>query len=141
MVETLINLKNNKTKQRAAAQHAGGDSVERLKKFLTGLGKKRHLMVHDPLRVTLADLHSADSRGKWWLVGAAWGGDPLVEHQARQKPQPESASAAVAENVLLKLAKKQGMNTDIRRSVFVILMSSDVRRSSLIISLDPNPRH
>ncbi|KZV73019.1 hypothetical protein PENSPDRAFT_649267 [Peniophora sp. CONT] len=126
MVETLINLKNNKTKQRTAAQHTGGDSVERLKKFLTGLGKKRHLMAHDPLRVSLADLRSADSRGKWWLVGAAWGGNPLVEHQAQQqKPQPENASAAVAENVLLKLAKKQGMNTDIRRSIFVVLMSSD----------------
>jgi nucleolar MIF4G domain-containing protein 1 len=33
---------------------------------------------------------------------------------------------AAAENVLLKLAKKQGMNTDIRRSIFVVLMSSDV---------------
>jgi nucleolar MIF4G domain-containing protein 1 len=32
-----------------------------------------------------------------------------------------------AENALLKLAKKQGMNTDIRRSIFVVLMSSDVR--------------
>lgn len=30
---------------------------------------------------------------------------------------------------LLKLAKKQGMNTDIRRSIFVALMSADVRRS------------
>ncbi|VDB83737.1 unnamed protein product [Peniophora sp. CBMAI 1063] len=125
MIETLINLKNNKTKQRAAAQHTGGDSVERLKKFLTGLGKKRHLMAHDPLRVSLADLHSADSRGKWWLVGAAWGGDPLVDHQAKQQPQADSASTAVAENALLKLAKKQGMNTDIRRSIFVVLMSSD----------------
>ena len=129
MIETLINLKNNKTKQRAAAQHTGGDSVERSKKFLNGLGKKRHLMAHDPLRVTLADLHSADSRGKWWLVGAAWAGNPLVEHQAKQQPQAESASATVTENMLLKLAKKQGMNTDIRRSIFVVLMSSDVRDS------------
>jgi hypothetical protein len=28
--------------------------------------------------------------------------------------------------ILLKLAKKQGMNTDIRRSIFVVLMGSDV---------------
>jgi len=27
---------------------------------------------------------------------------------------------------LQKLARKQGMNTDIRRSIFVVLMSSDV---------------
>lgn len=30
------------------------------------------------------------------------------------------------DNTLLKLAKKQGMNTDVRRGVFVVLMSSDV---------------
>ncbi len=41
MLETLINLKNNKVK-RAATQHAGGDVTERLKKFLTGLSKTRH---------------------------------------------------------------------------------------------------
>lgn len=29
--------------------------------------------------------------------------------------------------VLVKLAKAQGMNTDIRKSVFTVLMSSEVR--------------
>lgn len=43
MLETLINLKNNKVK-RAATQHAGGDVTERLKKFLNGLNKTRHCM-------------------------------------------------------------------------------------------------
>lgn len=41
MLETLVNLKNNKTK-RATAQRAQGDAAERLKKFLVGLGKTRH---------------------------------------------------------------------------------------------------
>lgn len=41
MLETLNNLKNNKTK-RLGAQNQGGDAVERMKKFLTGLSKKRH---------------------------------------------------------------------------------------------------
>ncbi|KAI0316061.1 armadillo-type protein [Amylostereum chailletii] len=124
MVETLINLKNNKTK-RAATQHAGGDSVDRLKKFLVGLNKKRHVMANDPLRVTLDDLHSAESRGKWWLVGAAWGGDPLAERQDQHDAAPAMSQSVPSENALLKLAKKQGMNTDIRRSIFVVLMSSD----------------
>ena len=54
-------------------------------------------------------------------MGAAWGGDPLVDRMA--EPTPETKEA---DNMLLKLAKKQGMNTDVRRSVFVVLMSSDV---------------
>ncbi|KAG1821658.1 uncharacterized protein BJ212DRAFT_1445192 [Suillus subaureus] len=102
----LNNLKSNKIKKTAATQHQGGDAVERMKKFLSGLGKKKHVLAHEPLRVSLEDLHSAESKGKWWLIGAAWGGDPLAD-------QPR------------ELARKQGMNTDIRRSVFVVLMSSD----------------
>ena len=45
MVETLTNLKNNKVKKAAAAGSAGSagsDAVERMKKFLSGLNKKKH---------------------------------------------------------------------------------------------------
>jgi nucleolar MIF4G domain-containing protein 1 len=81
-------------------------------------------MPHDPLRVSLDDLHLAETRGKWWLVGAAWSGDPLVEAQENSKRASTRQNSD--ENALLKLAKRQGMNTDIRRSIFVVLMSSDV---------------
>ena len=145
MVETLTNLKNNKVKK-AAGQTAGIEAVERMKKFLSGLIKKRHgasyiriigcdcsfapaVMSHEPLRVSLEDLRSADTKGKWWLVGAAWAGDPLVDRQDDvQKPEVSTKKVESAENILLKLAKKQGMNTDIRRSIFVVLMSSEVSR-------------
>ncbi|KAJ7274276.1 MIF4G/MA4 domain-containing protein [Mycena haematopus] len=127
MIETLTNLKNNKLK-RNTTLNQGGDAVERMKKFLTGLSKSRHVMAHEPLRVTLQDLHSAESKGKWWLVGAAWGGDPLVDRQhdaPTQQEQPKVLNGDSGNTALLKLARKQGMNTDIRRSIFVILMSSD----------------
>ncbi|KAL4072651.1 hypothetical protein V8B97DRAFT_1885612 [Scleroderma yunnanense] len=125
MMETLTNLKNNRIKKTAAAQHQGGDAVDRLKKFLTGLGKKRHVQAHEPLRVSLEDLRAAGTKGKWWLVGAAWAGDPLLDH--RQEPSKHGADVTDNSviNSLLKLARKQGMNTDIRRSIFIVLMSSD----------------
>ncbi|KAJ7067055.1 hypothetical protein C8F01DRAFT_657335 [Mycena amicta] len=125
MVETLSHLKNNKVK-RNVTLNQGHDAVERMKKFLSGLGKNRQVMAHEPLRVSLQDLHSAESKGKWWLVGAAWGGDPLVDRQAEAAVAKSSdAKEEMGESVLLKLARKQGMNTDIRRSIFVVLMSSD----------------
>ncbi|KAJ7761899.1 hypothetical protein DFH07DRAFT_412445 [Mycena maculata] len=123
MVETLTNLKNNKVK-RNTTLNQGGEAVERMKKFLTGLGKSRHVMAYEPLRVSLQDLHSAESKGKWWLVGAAWGGDPLVDCQD-EAPKAQVSSTDMGNTLLLKLARKQGMNTDIRRSIFVVLMSSD----------------
>ncbi|KAF8969183.1 hypothetical protein BDZ97DRAFT_1754792 [Flammula alnicola] len=129
MIETLTNLKNNKLK-RNATQNQGGAAVERMKKFLSGLTKSRHVLAHEPLRVSLEDLHSAETKGKWWLVGAAWSGDPLVDKQveftkstgasnAEQDTKPNESAD------LIKLARSQGMNTEIRRGIFVVLMSSD----------------
>lgn len=87
--------------------------------------------------MTFEDLRSAKNRGKWWLVGAAWNGDPLTEN--RENPTRNTAAVA-QENQLLKLARKQGMNTDIRRSIFVVLMSSEVNsgyRPVLMLFLIP----
>ncbi|KIJ39870.1 hypothetical protein M422DRAFT_174507 [Sphaerobolus stellatus SS14] len=125
MIDTLTLLKNNKVK-RSANPDGHTESVERMKKFLSGVSKKYHVLSHEPLRVTLQDLHSADKRGKWWIVGAAWAGDPLVEHARAQeeKSQPKVQTTTPGD-ALMKLARKQGMNTDVRRSIFVILMSSD----------------
>jgi nucleolar MIF4G domain-containing protein 1 len=153
MTETLNNLKNNKIKKTAATQHQGGDAVERMKKFLSGLGKKKHgrsflrcaiwggaeaaaVLAHEPLRITLEDLHSAESKGKWWLIGAAWGGDPLTDRPREVPRHGGEPEGDVSTAALLKLARKQGMNTDIRRSVFVVLMSSDVGID--VISLSSN---
>lgn len=88
------------------------------------------VLAHEPLRVSLQDLHAAETKGKWWLVGAAWGGDPLVDRQDAIATNKSKDTADppndINSNALLTLARKQGMNTDIRRSIFVVLMSSDV---------------
>ena len=149
MIETLSNLKNNKVKKAIGGGASGAGAqgtVERLKKFMVGMSKKRHgvwtldslsntkvssdfcaVKPHEPLRVTIEDLRSAEDRGKWWLVGAAWNGDPLAEN----KENPAGTIAVDEQgNRLLKLARKQGMNTDIRRSIFVVLMSSEVSSGS-----------
>jgi nucleolar MIF4G domain-containing protein 1 len=49
MVETLTNLKNNKVK-RNTTLNQGGEAVERMKKFLSGLGKTRHGALTSSLR-------------------------------------------------------------------------------------------
>lgn len=95
------------------------------------------VLAHDTLRVSLDDLHSADTKGKWWLVGAAWGGNPLVDKKDEFAKSSTTATAAAAKKEkekdfatngsadLIQLARLQGMNTDIRRGIFVVLMSSE----------------
>ncbi|KAG2128067.1 hypothetical protein BD769DRAFT_1457798 [Suillus cothurnatus] len=109
MTKHLNNLKNNKIKKTVATQHLGGDAVERMKKFLSELEKEARyavhaVLAHEPLRVSLEDLHSPRE---------------VPQHSGEQETDDVSTAA------LLKLARKQGMNTDIFR-VFVVLMSSDV---------------
>lgn len=79
---------------------------------------------HEPLRVSLEDLRAADTKGKWWLVGSAWSGDPLVDRPRTQHDEKKLESSR--EDPLLALARKQGMNTDVRRSIFIVLMTSTV---------------
>ncbi|OXG77281.1 MIF4G/MA4 domain-containing protein [Cryptococcus neoformans A2-102-5] len=133
MVETLTNVKNGKVKSSAASE-AGNDAAQRMKKFLSGLGRKRRLLAYEPLRVSPSDLLSADKKGKWWLVGAGWSGNPLLELE-QQREQGKSSGKTEkngkkkeekdSEAALLELARNQGMNTDVRRGVFVVLMTSE----------------
>ncbi|KAK4703862.1 nucleolar MIF4G domain-containing protein 1, partial [Phenoliferia sp. Uapishka_3] len=137
MIESLTNLKNNKIKPTG---DGAIDNYSGLKKYLSGL--KRHgkslflpqtsLPLHltrptpagsvpDALRITLSDIRSSSTKGKWWIVGAAWGGDPLMDAPNLGSLKSNNASDAA----LTKLAKAQGMNTDIRKGVFVVLMSSE----------------
>ncbi|KAI5449654.1 suppressor of glycerol defect [Naganishia albida] len=147
MVETLVNVKNNKMRAIPGGEIAA-EATQKMKRFLGGLTKKKHILAHEPIRVTLDDLLNAETKGKWWLVGAAWAGNPLVDRQKEMEAskatddanaKKKAKIAAAIENddeeldllgtdnheELIKLAKKQGMNTDIRRSIFIIMMTSD----------------
>lgn len=86
--------------------------------------------------MSLEDLRSSEKRGKWWLVGAAWAGDPLTEQAGKTESSVEANEESNAS--LLKLATKQGMNTDVRRSIFMTLMSSDVGCTCLGLVLSFN---
>ncbi|KAJ9092107.1 hypothetical protein QFC21_006973 [Naganishia friedmannii] len=137
MVETLVNVKNNKMRAIPGGEIAA-ESTQKMKRIPL-------ILAHEPIRVSLDDLLNAETKGKWWLVGAAWAGNPLVDRQ-REQEALKSRDAAVKKVVstadnddddelnllgmdnheeLIKLAKKQGMNTDIRRSIFIIMMTSD----------------
>ena len=121
MLECLNNLKNNKLKSLPGGT-GGEESRTRLRKYLKNLSKKPGVSANDPLTVSLQDLRDAESKGKWWLVGSAWGGNPLLE----KKSEFSTASKTKNEDdIYLKLAKKQGMNTDVRRSIFIALMTSE----------------
>ena len=129
MVETIMDWKNNKRK--AQKKNAQNDlQMERLKKFVGNLGKKRGGVSNEALRVSLNDIRSIHTKGKWWLVGAAWAGRSSADedNSFSREGQEDSAvkeTMGTASSDLLKLARAMKMNTDVRRSIFVVLMSSE----------------
>jgi nucleolar MIF4G domain-containing protein 1 len=114
MIESITDLKNNKTR-------AGGEAElqsARLSKFLVGFYKARgsRYAESNALTVSLNDIRNVKTNGRWWVVGAAWTGREATSTKNEEK-NSESLDT---------LAREHGMNTEIRRSIFVVLMSSEV---------------
>jgi len=71
--------------------------------------------------ITHLYLFIADQRGKWWVVGSAWSGlKDIGTLEKSSEKQKEKYSIEI-----LELARKQRMNTDVRRDIFCILMTAE----------------
>lgn len=127
MIETITDLKNNK--MRAATNNAGvaSEHITQMRKALGSLNN-RNLKGSEPLRISREDINNSDKKGKWWLVGASWKGN--TEDNPPQLQQGSGHTSHGQDDAdtdhidLLALARQYRMNTDIRRSIFVSIMSA-----------------
>ncbi|KAK0336680.1 suppressor of glycerol defect [Friedmanniomyces endolithicus] len=145
MMEIITDLKNNRhgLKTGVAASTLAAEHTTRMKKILGSLNTRGSLRATEPLRVTLADLSESGKKGKWWLVGASYN-DPSkitlnpsantsVTGRTLRNAGDEDAgydSATPGHTNLTKAARAQGMNTDIRRQIFVNLIGADDYRDA-----------
>lgn len=129
LLETMSDLKNNRLKPSMLAT-----SHQQLKKILQNALKISNSSI-DPLQVTVDDIKNIHTKGKWWLVGASWKGNmsnAFEEAQNSQLGKLTSADDEInLEDDLLHdipdweaIAKRQRMNTDVRRAIFVSIMSA-----------------
>jgi nucleolar MIF4G domain-containing protein 1 len=131
LIETINDLKNNRMKTGAVTSTVTSEHTIRMKKIL-GTLNARSIKASEPMRIGLKDIHDSDKKGKWWLVGASWagievGGREVFEssksdlHEAEDRFFPGGNNS---EADLVQLAREQRMNTDIRRAIFVTIMSA-----------------
>ena len=69
----------------------------------------------------------AESKGRWWIIGSAFTGN-LVGTTREDDQTVAEAKQGTGEQFsdkLLELARKMRMNTDIRRTVFCLIMSAE----------------
>jgi nucleolar MIF4G domain-containing protein 1 len=128
MIETLTNLKNNRLKSSAASSTVITESTIRMKKLLGGLSN-RNLRATEPLRASLDDIRNTETKGKWWLVGASWVGGTNTTPTSQDGPTENTQISDSEDDEtsipdLHALARQHRMNTDIRRAIFVTLLSS-----------------
>jgi len=132
MIEIVTNLKNNRLKAAVANSVVLVESTQRMKKTLGSLNT-RPLRASEPLSVSLEDIRNVETKGKWWLVGASWRDNMAGQSTPTQEGEKlvVKKSQEVGNDTLdsidyLQFAREQGMNTDVRRAIFVTIMSSEV---------------
>ena len=133
MLDTVMSLKNNKPGKHQAVIR---DKTNQLKKVIGRIktaapsslkGKKSGSC----LRVSLQDILDAETKGRWWMVGASWTGkqhnsqqDDSLEAESDEDCQDSDGNEPEKEDKLIALASSQRMNTDNRRAIFCIIMGS-----------------
>jgi len=133
MISAITDLKNNKRKSVDIAIAA---KTSHYRKVIGRMKSASSRAGSEPssLRLAVQDILDIETKGRWWVVGATWLGNQHREDGNRQQQQVEepdsngvsnTSKADLKQQKLLKLAAKQRMNTDLRRSVFCIIMGSD----------------
>ncbi|XP_037135342.1 nucleolar MIF4G domain-containing protein 1 isoform X1 [Syngnathus acus] len=117
MLETMLALKNNDMRKIPGYDP---EPVEKLKKLQRTLIQRNTAGGDLKLRVSLDNLLSAEQVGRWWIVGSSWSGAPMISEQANKSVGEGQFTAKV-----LELARKQRMNTEVRRNIFCVLMTSE----------------
>ncbi|NWW48587.1 NOM1 protein, partial [Pedionomus torquatus] len=118
MLETMLALRNNDMRKIPGYDP---EPVEKLRKLQRSL--VRSSGKETQLRVSLESLLSADQVGRWWIVGSSWSGTPMI-NDTDKKTQQKLHVGKVSSKIM-ELARKQRMNTDVRRSIFCVLMTSE----------------
>ncbi|KFV04408.1 Nucleolar MIF4G domain-containing protein 1, partial [Pterocles gutturalis] len=120
MLETMLALRNNDMRKIPGYDPEPVEKLRKLQRTLvhsSGSGKDTQL------RVSLESLLSADQVGRWWIVGSSWSGAPMISDTNTKTQQ--KLHIGKASSKIMELARKMRMNTDIRRSIFCVLMTSE----------------
>ncbi|XP_044281032.1 nucleolar MIF4G domain-containing protein 1 isoform X1 [Varanus komodoensis] len=120
MLETMLALKNNDMRKIPGYDP---EPVEKLRKLLRTLIHSSSSGKEAQLRVSWESLLNADQVGRWWIVGSSWSGAPMIDSTGSTSQQ--TLPMGKVSSKILELARKQRMNTDIRKNIFCILMTSE----------------
>ncbi|OQR98724.1 hypothetical protein THRCLA_21878 [Thraustotheca clavata] len=115
LLDLIYNLK--KATKKSKTSMFSNERVQQLRKWI-GRVKTRVGHSNNAIRVSFSELLNADAQGRWWIIGGTW---VPPSHQSNDNNNGKDDAQY---NKLLKLAEKQRMNTDVRRSIFCAIMGA-----------------
>ena len=137
MIGAMTDLKNNKRRKKdeMVGQKTASyrKTVGRIKS--TSVNNSFGRSSDASMRIKLQDVKDIETKGRWWKVGAKWRGNQFHDDDDATTGASDAANAINStsksqsasekeEHALLVLASKYRMNTDLRRSIFCIIMGS-----------------
>lgn len=134
MVETINDLGKSKPKARGLDSGIVSDHVLRIRKKLGELkSQSRRLDGLAPMGLSLQDIEKADTRGKWWLVGASVPAKETyqdLDEESKSAPRKNERDLTDDEDMDIvlpdysKKARGQGFHTSAQIAIFTALMSA-----------------
>ncbi|XP_027625863.1 nucleolar MIF4G domain-containing protein 1 [Tupaia chinensis] len=121
MLETMLALKNNDMRKIPGYDP---EPVEKLRKVQRALVRSGGSGSEARLRVSWDGILNAEQTGRWWIVGSAWTGAPMIDSSCHPPLQKPPVGTQVSSKIL-ELARRQRMNTDVRRNIFCTIMTSE----------------
>ncbi len=121
MLDTIKSLKNNDVRKLPGGFQP--ERIDRLRKIYRNLVKDKTVQQVNMLNVGLQDFLNVKEQGRWWIVGSAWKKQAFQDNKNKNNTQKIEQQFNQQIN---KLAKKQHMNTDVRRLIFGTLLTSEV---------------
>lgn len=146
MVETINDLKDNRSKAKGVDSAVVSDHTSRLRKRISELKSHgRRLDGLAAMGVSLADLQNVDTRGQWWLVGASvpaqTKGNGMQENREGAQLNDETKFSDEEDMDFVMpdyshKARSQGLSSPAQVAIFTALMSASNFESGYMQFID-----
>ena len=130
ILDEIDSLISHKPKRGVTAALTISEHTTRMKRTLGSLNQ-RNLQMIEPLEVSLDSIRKREKKGKWWLEGTKYQKRDSIPNDTPISMGSPARLDASDEGLpinqttdLVSFAKLNGMNTDIRRAIFITIMSS-----------------
>jgi nucleolar MIF4G domain-containing protein 1 len=120
LLEMIKDIKNNK---KSLSQKENIERFNNILKTINKIKEEFNIKTENQIRITYDDIVNSKLRGRWWITGASWKGRDNVVDTVYKKTLENVKTKEI--KILEKKALEMNFKTDLKKTVFFIIMSSE----------------